>query len=135
MMQQSAVYFDAVNEQWVGERETTENGEPVRKTAWFETKRQAKEFARPRRWHVVLTDYGSISGQIEWDSDTIAEAASEIERAWGRWHHLPETDGAVLLSDALIARVYDTREITDAPAYELVPNEKAMRMRRQRPAY
>lgn len=128
-------YVDPVLGLWVGERETTENGEPKRLTELFRSRAQAKEFSRPRRWHVVLTDYGAIVGQIEWDTDTIAEAASEMEQAWGRWYRLPGTDGDLTLSNAMIGRVYDTAQFTDSPAYELTPNEKTMRMRRRRPQY
>ena len=87
------------------------------------------------RWHIVLTDYGSLSGEIEWDSRTIADAAWNINQAWGRWHELPGSDGVVLLADSLIARVYDTTKDTDAPAYELTPHEKRGTIVRRRPRY
>lgn len=91
--------------------------------------------ATTERWRIVLTDYGSISGEIEWHSDTITDAQWHINQAWGRWHELPGSDGAVLLSDSLIARVYDTTKITDAPAYELIPHEKRGAVVRRRPRH
>lgn len=96
------------------------------------------EVFRPKpteRWHIVLTDYGSIEGQIEWHSRTIADAAWHIHQAWGHWHELPGTVGAVLLSDSLIARVYDTTKDTEAPAYELMPHTKRDAIVRRRPKY
>lgn len=96
------------------------------------------ETFRPKpteRWHIVLTDYGSLSGEIEWHSRTIADAAWHIHQAWGHWHELPESDGDVLLSDSLIARVYDTTKDTDAPAYELMPHTKRDAIVRRRPKF
>lgn len=87
------------------------------------------------RWHIVLTDHGAISGQIEWHSRTIADAAWWIHQAWGKWCELPEQYGDVLLSDALIARVYDTTKDTEAPAYELMPHTKRDAIVRRRPRY
>lgn len=85
------------------------------------------------RWHIVLHDFGAISGQIEWDSDRITDAAWHMDQAWGRWHELPGTDGVVMLSDAMIAYVYDRKISMEAPAYVLTPNEKQRRIVRRRP--
>lgn len=132
------VYPDPNTGEWIGERETVlPDGEVTRETEWFQSEIHAKMFAGERvaRWHIVLTDYGSINGQIEWESLTIADAQWQIGQAWGRWHRLPGTDGVVLLSDSLIARVYDATKDTDAPAYELIPHEKRDAIVRRRPRY
>lgn len=87
-----------------------------------------------QRWHIVLHDFGAISGQIEWDEDRITDAAWHMDRAWGRWHDsMPGTTGAVLLSDAMIAYVYDRKISMEAPAYTLTPNAKQQRIVRRRP--
>lgn len=86
-----------------------------------------------QRWHIVLHDFGAISGQIEWDEDRITDAAWHMDSAWGAWHRLPGTDGDVLLSDAMVAYVYDRKISMEAPAYVLTPNEKQRRIVRRRP--
>lgn len=87
------------------------------------------------RWHIVLTDYGSIDGQVEWHSRTIADAAWHIHQAWGKPHRLPGRSGGLILSDSLIARVYDTTKNTEAPAYELIPHTKRDAIVRRRPKF
>ncbi len=40
-------YFDAYNEQWVGEHETKDaHGEISRTTEWFDTEDEAKRYSR-----------------------------------------------------------------------------------------
>lgn len=92
------------------------------------------EKGRPR-WHAEVLDFGSLSEPIEFYADRISDIAWHVYMAWGRWHRLPGTDGDVLLSDALIVRVYDTTSITEAPAWELTPSTKGDRIVRRRPPY
>lgn len=40
------VTFDIVHEQWIGSRETWEDGEVSRELEWFDTKGEAERFAR-----------------------------------------------------------------------------------------
>lgn len=100
---------------------------------WVEAMGPAPE--PTERWHIVLTDYGSLSGEIEWHSRTITDAAWHIYQAWGRFHELPESDDVIMLSDSLIARVYDTKKDTEAPAYELMPHTKRDAIVRRRPKF
>lgn len=90
---------------------------------------------KPPRWHAEVLDFGALSAPIEFDADTISDIAWHVYSAWGRWHRLPGTDGDVILSDALIVRVYDTTKKTEAPAWELTPSTKGDRIVRRRPPY
>lgn len=88
---------------------------------------------RTPRWRVVLYDFGSLDGQVEWYSATIADAAWHLNRAWGQWHELPGADGAVLLSDSMTAHLYDSCTMSEGPAWVLMPHEKKARVIRRRP--